>query len=161
MNVMLEPRKNSLLIRIACLVLILGFSPFAIIGLHKEGTDYGIVFFVAFLICLLPEIIIKLFLKPVSAELEKSRIVLAYYFGIVKRVDFAHIKGYSETQEYTNYGEKKGLLLYLKDGQHLDFTEINIRNIGPLANYLEINHVPYYGSEKMRPWFSSKYEYDQ
>jgi hypothetical protein len=161
MNTTLEPRKFSLLLRLACLILLTGFTPFEVAGIHKEGEDYGIFFFVGILIILLPELYIKLFLKPVSAVLMETEIVVKHYHGTIKQIKLNEIKGYSATEEQTNYGMKRGVLLYLKNGKHVDFTEINIKDIAPLANYLNINNVLNYGSEKLRPWFSSKYKYNR
>lgn len=161
MKTILEPKKFSLLLRLACLIFVLGFTPFAVVGLHNEGNDYVSFFFGGFMIMLVPELYIKLFSKPVSAVLEENKIVIKYYYGTLKQVPLYEIKGYSATEEWTRYGTKRGVLLYMRNSAHVDFTEINIKDLSPLMNYLHLIDVSYYGSERLRPWFLSKYEYDR
>jgi len=70
MNATLEPRKFSLLIRLAGFILLAGFIPFGLVMMLKEDRYYEIFFMVAifaFLIIALIDIYIKLFLK-VSAR---------------------------------------------------------------------------------------------
>lgn len=160
MNITLEPKKNTLLLRLASMMLILAFTPFGIMGMLKEGKGYGIIFFIAFLVALLPELYVKLFRKPVSAVLLDTHIIAKYYRGDIRQVYLDEIAGYSATIEQTNYGKRKGVLLYLKDGKRVDFTEINIKDSMPLISYLDSNNVPCYGSEKLGAWYLSKYRYD-
>jgi hypothetical protein len=138
----------------------LGFTPFAIIGMHNEGKDYGIFFFLLVGVLLFPEFYIKVFLKPINAELEENRIVAKYLCGSDKNISLNEINAYSECYEKTNYGLTKGIILYLKNRKHIDFTEVNIKDITPLLNYLNDNKVSTYGSEKLTPWFLFKYKYD-
>lgn len=155
----MEPKKSSLLLRLAVFILVLGFTPFFVAGMHKEGKDFGIFFFLACLIIVLPELYIKLFSKPVSAVFEESQVIIKYYSGAKKKIQLTEIEGYSQTEEQTNYGKTSGVLLYVKNGSHIEFTEINIKDISPLLNYLNISNVPNYGFEKIGPWFLLKYKY--
>jgi len=142
------------------MILILAFTPFGIIGMLREGKGYGVFFFIAGLIVLLPELYVKLLMKPVSAVILDTHIIVKYYWGDIRQVYLDEITGYSATEEQTNYGKRKGVLLYLKDGKRVDFTEINIKDSVPLKSYLNTNNVPCYGSEKLGAWYSSKYRYD-
>ncbi|KAA8485304.1 hypothetical protein BDE36_2158 [Arcticibacter tournemirensis] len=160
MTTTLEPKKTDLLIRITGLIALLGLTPFAIVRLHNESKNYGVFFMAAFIITLIPELYIKLFLKPVSAVLEDNKIILKYYHGALRQISPDEIDGYSTTEELTNYGKKLGLLLYLKNGKHIDFTEINIKDVSPLRDYLQVKNVHYYGNEKLRLWYLRKYKYD-
>lgn len=161
MNTILEPRKTNLFLRLAILIFLLGLAPFAIVGLHKEGKDYAIFFFVGILILLVPELYINLFLRPVSAILEENQLVVKFYHGTLKYLSLGEMEGFSTTEEKINYRKKKGVLLYLKNGEHLAFTEINLKEVSPLTNYLTIKKIENHGSEKLRPWFSSKYKYNK
>ncbi len=92
MNTILEPKKIHLLLRIAGLIALFGFTPFAIMGLLNEGKNYGIFFLVAFIMLLIPELYIKLFLKPVSAVLEENTIALKYYHGAVRQISLDELE---------------------------------------------------------------------
>ncbi len=160
MKITLESKKSHIFLRLGYLIFMLGFTPFAIFGMHREGKDYGIFFFLFIGLILFPEMYIKVFLKPINAELEENKVVVKYFLGIDKNVLLNEIKAYSESFEQTNYGRKKGVTLYLKNGKHIDFTEINFKDISPLINYLDIKMVANYGPEKLTSWFSKKYKYD-
>lgn len=83
-----------------------------------------------------------------------------FCLGNLTELPLDEIKGYSTTEEYTRYGTKRGVLLYLKNGRHVDFTEINIKNVTPLIDYLNARNVLAYGSETLSVWFLMKYKYD-
>lgn len=162
MNVIiLEPRKWSLLLRLTVLTLLCIFTPFAVVGLHNEDKNIEIIFYMVILITLLPELFNKLFFKPTSAVLQQNQIVIKYYHGSLKYVPLNEINGYSTTKEWTRYGTKAGVLFYLKNGKHINFTEINIKALLPLTNYINLSGLPYYGTEELKPWFFSKYQYDE
>ena len=79
----------------------------------------------------------------------------------LEKIQLSDIEGYSQTEERTNYVTKNGVLVYLKNGKHVDFSEINIRNITSMVSYFEKKGIPNYGSETLRPWFFTKYKYDK
>ena len=141
----LIPIKWSLLLRLTCLILLCIFIPFATIGLYEQGKYIPIIFQSVITLMLIPELCKKLFYKPVSAILKDQQIVVKYYHGKLKTVALTEIKGYSITEEYTRYGIKKGVALYLNNDKHINFTEINTKNLSPLLDYLNRNKVHYYG----------------
>jgi hypothetical protein len=160
MNLTLAPRLSSLVLRLAYLIFLVAFTPFAIVGLHNEGKDYAIIFFIGIAFLFIPELFIKLFLRPVSALLEENQLLVKYYHGSQKCIALNEIEGYSITEEQTTSGMKKGAILYLKNGKRINFTEVNIKDITPLINYLNAKSLRNYGMEKISPWYSSKYKYD-
>lgn len=157
---MLKTRKSSVRLRTICLILLLAFTPFAVIGLYNEGKDYAAFTFAAVIFLIFIDLYLKTFLKPLSASFEDDEIVARYYTGSTQIVYLNDINGYSNTEELTRYGNKKGIIIYLKGGKHLGFTEINIENVSPLTNYLITNNIYNCGSETVRPWFFPKYKYD-
>lgn len=153
---MLESKTFSLAFRTICLFALIAITPFGIIGMYNENKYGGIFFFVAILIFLVPEIFIKVFLKPISATFKNERLMITYYLRKPRILNLTEIKGFRLTEEPTRYENKKGVVLYLADGGRIYFTEINIKDVKPLIIYLKLHEVVNYGVERIKPWFSPR-----
>ena len=93
--------------------------------------------------------------------MERKFIIANYVFRTAREIRVDEIKGYSQSREKTNDGTKFGVVLYLRSGPRIDFTEINIKDTSPLVDFLNKNDVLYYGEEKSNSWFVRKYKYTE
>lgn len=163
----LVSNKWRLLLNAFLIILIPGMvlsAPAAISGFKAEGNGYSVYFYVPALILLIlsfPGIVSKLFLMPVSAILEKDIIYASFCLGKTKEILLQEITGYSNVSYWTRHRTYEGLLLYLKNGDHVEFTEMNLKEIDTLKAYLnQYPDIKHYGSDKPAPvLFKRRYKY--
>lgn len=163
----LVSNKWRLLLNAFLMILIPGMvlsAPAAISGFKEEGSEYSVYFYVPALILLIlafPGIVSRLFLMPVSAILEKDIIYANFCFGKTKEILLQEISGYSNVSYWTKHRIYGGMLLYLKNEDHVEFTEMNLKEIDTLKAYLnKYPDIKHYGSDKPAPvLFKRRYRY--
>lgn len=139
--------KWSLRVRLLLLIIMLALFPFGCIGLSKE--QYPILLNVSIIIIfvwIFIEMFVKL-LKPVSISLLEDHIIAKYLNGYKKTIPCDEISGYSTITYLTKQGNFNGIILYLDQKSHIEFTEINISDIEQFRSFLKARQVPYYGED--------------
>ncbi|MGV8877983.1 MAG: hypothetical protein ACOH2A_03025 [Sphingobacteriaceae bacterium] len=133
---------------------------FAIPALLEEGKFIGVAFSAFFFVLLSWELLTGLFLKPVSAKINDAEITFQYLTRRVEvRID--QLAGYSDTVFQTKMFDYNGLLFYLKDGRKIELSEVNIKSIGPVDNWLKQQRIiTHFGEERSHmSCFLVKYKY--
>lgn len=158
----IKSKKWNLLFRCIGVILILISSPLVLIMFFKNRDFVGFGFCLFLTLLFLMELSTGLFFRPVCVSISQGSLSYKYYTGNMKLIQFQEIIGYS----LSIFGRKghlpaNGVILYLKGGKKLEFTEINLSSINPIIDSLKENdNIQFFGSEKSHASFlPAKYKY--
>ena len=91
--------------------------------------------------------IIVMLSKPVALEC-LGAILNAKYLISAQEFSLLEVAGYSTLHYSTRYGIKNSVVLYLKSGKTIEFSEVMMNEITPLKAVLEGCKIPYFGVER-------------
>lgn len=153
----IPPKWWLIIIKLGFLLLFVIVNYFVITEYLEKGYYWGI-FFPVFLTLLLgSEFFYQSFFFPISVELGEKGIHLAYLTGKMRAFDLDQIRGYSLTQNSPPGRPFKGVLVYLRNKENVEFTDVNLKEV---SDYLREHNVPFLGEEKSHyTIYVRKYKY--
>ena len=156
----IPPRWWLIIIKLGLLLFMVIADYFVITEYLEKGYYWGI-FFPLFLTLLLgSEVFYQSFFFPISLRLKEKDVQLAYLTGKVLTFDLDEIRGYSLTQNLPPGRPFKGVLLYLKNQRRIEFTDVNLKEVVSISDYLRLHNIPFLGEEKSHfTIFVHKYKY--
>ena len=91
--------------------------------------------------------IIVMLSKPVALECLGGTLNAKYLIS-AQEFSLLEVAGYSTLHYTTRYGIKNSVVLYLKSGKTIEFSEVMMNEITPLKAVLEDCNMPYFGVER-------------